>query len=221
LRTHAGASAELPRVYETRHDVRRGAEDSTHHRERRYPNRMSTATAGLLRQRASHSVVRFYKMDHLGDPVPLRNGRIRLGVQDCKRMLRAGIKQPELDGRDTLVIAIGGVRARDGLADRLCWAGIPVERFPDGCIDLDDGFYLAERGPLEWRQRFPRAAAYVDTVKQGHRVWAIPLDVRDEFIDMLQWGRQVESRMGRSPVAATATARCPPSPCPPRRRRGC
>lgn len=157
-----------------------------------------SVTASRALHRAGALLVRFYKMDHLHDPVPLPNGRIRLGVEECKPMLRAGIMQADLDRRDNIILAVGGITAKDGLADRLCWGGIPVERLAEGLIDSDNGFYLAERGPLEWRQRFPRAARYVDRVNQGHHVWAIPLPAREEFIGMFEWGKHIEAQIGRT-----------------------
>lgn len=166
--------------------------------------------------------VRFYKQDHLGDPVPLPNGRIRLGDNECKGKLRAGIKRPDLDGRDNLVLAIGGSTAKDGLADRLAWGGIPVEKQDEGTVEFEDGFYLAERGPLDWRERFPLAAEYVDTVGRGHRVQSIPVAVRDEFMRMFEWGRSVEARIGRTPSPWPPAGRdpCPAPRCPPRTRNG-
>jgi hypothetical protein len=188
----------------------------------RYGIQMAAPTSRLVQQPAI-AVVRFYKMDHLGDPEPLRNGRIRLGGHECKGKLRAGIKQPDLQRRDNLVIAIGGITAIDGLADRLCWGGIAVEKLPDGTVEFEDGFYLAQRGPLDWRERFSLAAKYVDTVYDGHRVWNIPPAVREECVLMYQWGREVEARIGRSPSPSTPAVRapCPAPPCPPRRRRRC
>src|SRR6266508_855614 len=106
--------------------------------------RMATRTSRLAQQPAI-AIVRFYKMHHLGDPEPLRNGRIRLGGNECKGKLRAGIKQPDLDRRDNLVIAIGGITAKQGLAGRLCWGGIAVEKQDEGTAEFEDGFYLAQR----------------------------------------------------------------------------
>jgi hypothetical protein len=181
-----------------------------------------TARAARLVQQTAIAVVRFYKMDHLGDPDPLRTGRIRLGSHGCKGRLRAGIKQPDLQRRDNLVIAIGGITAKDGLVDRLCWGGIPVEKSPDGTVEFEDGFYLAQRGPVEWRERFPLASKYVDTVYEGHRVWDIPPAVREEFVRMYRWGREIEARIGRTPSPSIPAGRgpCPTPPCPPRGRRG-
>lgn len=48
---------------------------------------MPVALAKPLSQPAIR-VVRFYKMDHLGDPMLQPNGRIRLGVEDCKAIGR-------------------------------------------------------------------------------------------------------------------------------------
>jgi hypothetical protein len=164
------------------------------------------------------SIVRFYKMDHLGDPVPLRDGRIHLGVQNCKGKLRAGIKPADLDRRDNLVIAIGGRVAKDGLRDRLCWGGIALRKLSDGVVEFDDGFYLAQRGPVDWRERFPLIAKYVDRVYQGHRVRNIPPRVREEFTRLYEWGKQVEARIGRTPVPkAILDPPCPPL-TPPRKK---
>jgi hypothetical protein len=157
-------------------------------------------------------------MDHLGDPILMADGRVRLGVEGCKRMLRAGIKRKHIEGRDNLVLAIGGKTARDGLRDRLSWAGIAVQRHPDASIDFE-GFYLGEAGPLAWRQKFPLAAKYVDTVSQGHRNKDIPADVRDEFIRMFEWGKRIAAKMpvAESSMPATGSRcrrrRCPPSRC--------
>jgi len=184
---------------------------------------MDTRTARRVQQPAV-ALVRFYKQHHLGDPVPLRNGRIRLGDNECKGKLRAGIKQPDLDRQDNLVIAIGGSTAKDGLANRLSWGGIPAERQDEGTVEFEDGFYLAQRGPLDWRERFPLAAEFVDTVGRGHRVQSIPATVRDEFIRMYEWGREVERRIGRTPSPSVPAGRgpCLAPPCPPSpRRRRC
>jgi hypothetical protein len=182
----------------------------------RYAIRMTARTAHLVEQRTI-TVVRFYKQDHLGDPVPLRNGRIWLGGNDCKDKLRAGIKQPDLDRRDNVVIAIGGSTAKDGLAGRLTWGGVAVEKRGDGTVEFEGGFYLAQRGPLDWRERFPLAARFVDTVGRGHRVHSIPVGVRDEFIQMYEWGRSVEARIGRTPPPSNPRhdAPCTTSPCRP------
>lgn len=158
-------------------------------------------------KRSSIRVVRFYKIDHLGDPVMLKGGCIRLGVQDCKRYLRAGIREPDLVRRDNLIISIGGLTARDGLRDRLAWAGIPVKKNDDGSVDCADGFLLLDAGPTFWRRTFPRIAAYVDTVNQWHRVGRTHLLKGErpskvstalcrDFVRLFQWGKVVatESR---------------------------
>lgn len=192
----------------------------------RYEQRMSTAAA-LSAPAPATRVVRFYKMDHLGDPVLLPNGRIRLGEEDCKRMLRSGIKQSDLDRRDNLIIAIGGRTARDGLRDRLAWGGIPVERQEDGAIDCDDGFLLAADGPLEWRTEFPLIAKFIDPVGQGHRVGrtevfrservqSISPTLCREFIRMFEWGKQVAAGHRGPRPTGHRTGPCPPrGPCPP------
>src|SRR5258708_10216219 len=50
----------------------------------RYATPMSTTVARLLRQ-PDLPLVRFYKMDHLHDPVPLWNGPIPLGGDGCEQ----------------------------------------------------------------------------------------------------------------------------------------
>jgi hypothetical protein len=185
-----------------------------------YAIQMTSRTARSLRH-ATFEVVRFYKMHHLGDPDPLRDGRVLLGGRECKSKLRAGIRQPDLDRRDNLVIAIGGSTAKDDLADRLSWGGIPVQKRPNGTVEFEDAFYLAQRSPHDWRERFPLAAKYVDTVGRGHRVHNIPAAVRDEFIEMFEWGREVEASIGRTPSPSTPDGRGPcPEPSCPRRRSG-
>ena len=186
----------------------------------RYVISMNARTARSLPQ-TSFKVVRFYKMDHLGDPDPLRGGRVLLGGHECKRKLRAGIGQQDLDRRDNLVIAIGGTTAKDGLADRLCWAGVPAVKRPDGTVEFEDAFYLAQRGPLDWRERFPAAAEFVDTVGRHHRVQSITAAVRAEFIEMYEWGRSIEARNGRTPSPRAARDPCPAAPCLPSPRPRC
>ena len=61
---------------------------------------------------------------------------------------------------------------------------MPVERLDDGSVDFEVGLYLAERGPSDWWERFPLAAGYVESVNQGHRVWHIAPDVREEFMEI-------------------------------------
>jgi hypothetical protein len=146
-------------------------------------------------------VVHFYKMVHVQrqngppDPRPVSNGRIWFGV--CMPKLRACIERVDTERRDNLVIAIGGKTAKDGLRDRLAWGGVPVEKQPGDVLELE-GFYLAhlgERAPRDWRQKFPLVAKYVDTVEKGHRNKNIPEDVREEFIRLFKWGRQIAPRM--------------------------
>ncbi|GAO01224.1 hypothetical protein [Anaeromyxobacter sp. PSR-1] len=202
---------------------------------------MATARA-LATEQPIIRVVRFYKMDHLGDPLLQRNGRIRLGVEDCKAMLRSGIKPPDFARNDNLIIAIGGVTAKDGLRDRLAWGGIAVERQHDGSIDCEDGFLLVNEGPLEWRAEFPLIAKFIDPVQQGHRVGRIEVYRGDpvqsitpalcrEFIRMFEWGMQVAAAHrgprptgARSGLCAPRGGR-PPAPrplgiCPPPRKKG-
>lgn len=203
---------------------------------------MSIALA-LPAQQPAIRVVRFYKMDHLSDPVLLPDGRIRLGVEDCKAMLRSGIKAPDLARRDNLIIAIGGITARDGLRDRLAWGGIPVKRQHDGSIDCENGFLLLAEGPLEWRTEFPRIAMFIDPVNQGHRVGRIEVlrgepvqsispALCREFIRMFDWGKRVAAAhpgprpTGRRPGPCPPRGGCPPAPrhlgiCPPPKKRGC
>ncbi len=192
---------------------------------------MPTAPAPAPRPQPAIRVVRFYKMDHLGDPVLLTNGRIRLGVENCKAQLRAGIKQLDLDRRDNLIISIGGITAKDGLWDRLVWAGIPAARQPDGCIDSEDGFYLMQDGPLEWRNEFPDIADFVDGVSEGHRVGrisrlkgeperSITPQLCYEFIRLFEWGKQRQRAVGQPAPPKKQTGGCPPPPCPPPSPRG-
>ncbi len=190
-------------------------------------------------------VVRFYKMDHLGDPVLLPDGRIRLGVEGCKPMLRSGIKDADLVRRDNLIIAIGGRTARDGLRDRLAWGGIAADRVADryGSIDCEDGFLLLADGPLEWRTEFPLIAKFIEAVNEGHRVGRIEVfrgepvqsilpGLCREFIRLFEWGKRVAaahrvpSPTGRRPGPCPPRGRCPSPPrhlgiCPPKKKGGC
>ncbi len=170
-------------------------------------------------------VARFYKQDHGGDPVLLPDGRIRLGGQECKYYLRSGIKQADLDRRDNVIVAIGGITAEDGLRDRLTWGGIPIERQDDGSIVCEEGFILLQNGPLHWREKFPTLAEYVNTVTQGHRVGRLqrlkgerptktPLAVCQDLIRLFHWGK-VLAPTTRSPAGWRRGA-CPPPICPPR-----
>src|SRR6266446_9142556 len=109
----------------------------------------------------SETPIHFYKQDHDHDPV--RVGRyVLFGVQDCMRLLRPVVKI------GNLIVAIGGRTAKDGLADRLTWAGIVIGRRPDGVV-ICLGFLLGPYGPRTWRARFPLIAAFIDPVSQGHR----------------------------------------------------
>jgi hypothetical protein len=186
------------------------------------------ATATVLESSRAIRVVRFYKMDHLNDPTWLPDSRIVLGVNQCKGPLRRGIREHDLVQGDNLVLAVGGVTAIQGLADRVCWGGIPVARQEDGAIELVEGFYLAERGPLDWRERFPLAGRYVNTVTQGHRV-NIPEAVKREFIAMFQWAKELERKIGRTPApqddscddaSCSTDTSCPPAK-PVKRKPSC
>lgn len=169
----------------------------------------------------------------------LKNGRVRLGVQNCKAQLRAGITKADTDRGDNLVIAIGGMTAKDGLRDRLAWAGVPVEKLPNGRVDCDRGFFLMAAGPLEWRTAFPELAAWVDTVTQGHRVGRLVrlpgerqtktnVKIAAELIRLYHWGlnragdapEQAEGEIGPGcpPHRSVLVSPVCPTDCPPKKR---
>lgn len=178
------------------------------------PIAKSTLSSGPAKPR----VARFYKIDHVGDPELLSDGRIRLGTWQCKARLRAGITAADITRDDNLIVAIGGSTARDGLCDRLAWAGIAVSKQEDGRVVCDRGFFLMSSGPLEWRTSFPALADWVDSVTQGHRVARVArlpgerrtgtsAAVAAELIRLYQWGLKLA-------VASTSTSASSGAACP-------
>lgn len=152
--------------------------------------------------------VSFYKQDHVGDPRNLGGGRILLGVNGCKPMLRAGLKAEDIARGDNLVVAIGGRTAEDRLRDRLTWGGIPVAKRPDGKV-VFQGFFFGEQGSVDWRERFPSVASFVDGVGRGHRSRSIPDDVRAQFVELFRWALSLKPVAGKVAGAANGKAgRC-------------
>lgn len=183
-------------------------------------------------------VARFYKIDHGGDPVLLPNGHIRLGVQKCKAQLRAGIRDADFERGDNVIVAIGGITAKDGLRDRLAWVGVPIEKRSNGCVDCDRGFFLMGDGPLEWRDAFPVLAEWVDTVTEGHRVGRLErlpgerktktsAAIAAELVRLYHWGMKrahgaATPKEGRTgPPCPPSTGSCPTASKGPSKRRWC
>jgi len=154
----------------------------------------------------------------LHDPLPLRTGSGSVSKLQADAQVRPQAGRP--GRRTTSSLAIGGITARDGLADRLCWGAVPVERLPNGPRRLRRRLLLGRAGPADWRSGSQRAG-YVDTVNQAHRgVLAYPLPVPREFHRDVRVGpagrathrqnagtREASWVLSRPPLSSSTTSR--------------